>query len=91
MDEVILLPEALWSRPRKVARRSHFARLLKYGPPGLGLRSAHGYGYADVCHHLFKVLGQEEDFDFDEVEEETVNEVVDVTIDSGAGRNVWPK
>ena len=26
-----------------------------------------------------------------EVEEKSVNEVVDVTIDSGAERNVWPK
>ena len=74
-----------------MARRSNPARLLKYGPPGLGLRSAHGYGCADVCHNPFKVLDQEEDFDIDEVEEEPVNEVVDVTIDSGAGRNVWPK
>ena len=44
-----------------------------------------------MCHNPFKVLDQEEDFDIDEVEEEPVNEVVDVTIDSGAGRNVWPK
>ena len=74
-----------------MARRSNPARLLKYGPPGLGLRSAHGHGCADVCHNTFKVLDQEEDFDIDEVEEEPVSEVVDVTIDSGAGRNVWPK
>ena len=74
-----------------MARRSNPARLLKHGPPGLGLRSAHGYGCANVCHNPFKVLDQEEDFDVDEVEEEPVNEVVDVTIDSGAGRNVWPK
>ena len=91
VDEVILPPEASWSRPRKVARRSNPARLLKYGPPGLGLRSAHGYGCADACHNPFKVLDQEEDFDIDEVEEEPVNEVVDVTIDSGAGRNVCRK
>ena len=39
----------------------------------------------------FQALDQEEDFHIDEVEEEAVNEVVDVTIDSGAGRNVWPK
>ena len=43
------------------------ARLLKYGPPGLGLRSAHGCGCKDVCHNPFKVLDQEEDFDIDEV------------------------
>ena len=91
VDEVTPPPEASWSRPRKVARRSDPALLLKYGPPGLGLRSAHGSGCADVCHNLFKVLDQEEDFDIGEVEEEPVNEVVDVTIDSGAGRNVWPK
>ena len=33
VDEVIHPPEASWSRPRKVARRSNPARLLKYGPP----------------------------------------------------------
>ena len=91
VDEVIPLPEASWSRPRKVACRSNPAQLLEYGPPGLGLRSTHGYGCSDVCHNPFKVLDQEEDFDIDEVEEEPVSEVVDVTIDSGAGRNVWPK
>ena len=66
VDEVKPPPEASWSRPRKVARRSNPARLLKYGPPGLGLRSAHGCGCADVCHNPFKVLDQEEDFDIDE-------------------------
>ena len=91
VDEVAPPPEASWSTPRKVAGSSNPARLLKYGPPGLGLRSAHGHGCTDVCHNRFKVLDQEEDFDIDEVEEESVNEVVDVTIDSGAGRNVWPK
>ena len=91
VDEVKPPPEASWSRPRKVAGRSNPAWLLKYGPPGLGLRSAHGYGCADVCRNPFKVLDQDEDFDIDEVEEESVNEVVDVTIDSGAGRNMWPK
>ena len=91
VDEVVPPPEASWSRPRKVAGRSNPARLLKYGLPGLGLRSAHGHGCTDVCHNPFKVLDQEEDVDIDEVEEESVNEVVEVTIDSGAGRNVWPK
>ena len=55
-------PEASWSRPRKVACRSNPARLLKYGPPGLGLRSTHGYGCSDVCHYPFKVLDQEDGF-----------------------------
>ena len=40
--------------------RSNPARLLKYGFPGLGLRSVHGYGCTDVCHNFFKVLDQEE-------------------------------
>ena len=65
-----------------MAGRSNPSRLLKYGPPGLGLRSAHGYGCADVCHNPVKVLDRKEDFDIDEVEEVSVNEVVDVTIDS---------
>ena len=61
VGEVVPHPEASGSRPRNVARRSNPARLLKYGLPGLGLRSAHGYGCADVCHNPFKVLDQEED------------------------------
>ena len=56
-----------------------------------GFGAAHGHGCTDVCCNHFKVLDEEEDFDINEVEEESVNEVVDVTIDSGAGRNVWPK
>ena len=84
VDEVVPHPEASWSRPRKLAG-PHFA------PPGLGLRAAHGRGCTDACCNHFKVLDEEEDCDINEVKEEPVNEVVDVTIDSGAGRNVWPK
>ena len=64
-------------------------RWPKSGPPGLGFRAAHGHGCTDVCCNPFKVLGKE-DCDINEVEEESVK-VVDVTIDSAAGRNVWPK
>ena len=84
VDEVVHHPEASWSRPRKLAGPN-------FAPPGLGLRAAHGHGCTDACCNHFKVLAEEEDCDINEVKEEPVNEVVDVTIDSGAGRNVWPK
>ena len=88
--EVVHPPDDSWSRPRKLARPK-LARWTKSGPPGLGFCAAHGYGCTAACYNLFKVLDEEEDCDVNEVEEEPVNEVVDVTIDSGARRNVWPK
>ena len=90
VDEVVHPPDASWSRPRKLASPRR-ARWTKSGPPGLGFRAAHGHGCTAACCNQFKVLDKEEDWDINEVEEEPVNELVYVTIDSGAGRNVWPK
>ena len=90
VDEVVHPPDASWSRPRKLTS-PRLARWTKSGPPGLGFRAAHGHGCTAACCNPFKVLDEEEDCDINEVEEEPVNEVVDVTIDSSAGRNVWPK
>ena len=47
--------------------------------------AALGHGCTDTCCNPFKVLDEEEDCDINEVEEESVDEVLDVTIDSGAG------
>ena len=90
VDEVVPLPEASWSRPRKLVG-PNLARWPKSGPPGLGFGAADGHGRTDVCCNPFMVLDEEKGCDINQVEEESVNEVVDVTIDSGAGRKVWPK
>ena len=84
---------ARWTRLYLLQRLlgPNLARWTKSGPQGLRFRAAHGHGSTDVCCNPFKVWDEEEDCDINEVAEESVNEVVDVTIDSGAGRNVWPK
>ena len=80
-DEVVPPREASWSRPRKLEGPG-LARWTKCGPARLGFRAAHGHGCTVACCHPFKVLHEEEDCDINEVKEEPVNKVVDVTIDS---------
>ena len=91
VDEVVPLPEASWSTPRKLAGLFSCAVAEIWSSSELGFGAAQGHGCTDACCNPNKVLDEEEDCDTNEVEQESVNEVVGVTIDSGAGRNLWPK